>query len=298
MREIYFKSFDNKNIFLRVWDNVSKPKAVIQIFHGMCEHSKRFNDMAIFLNKYGYIVYADDHRVHGKTSQKDKLGIYDGKNIFYDTVNDEIFLSKKIKEKYQNLPLYIFGHSYGSFIAQSYITRCDIYDKVILCGSALLKSRFDIFFGRFLANFIYYFIGKNYKPKWIINEIIKNFNRKVGNGSWLCSNFYKIEDFFNDPLCNYVCSTKFYKNFICSFKQTYSHKWSKMINKNKPIFIISGINDPVGSMGKSVVNLYNYYMNLGIANIKYKLYSNARHEIMRDVCEKEMLKDVICFLKK
>ncbi len=59
---IYTSSHDGQKIFLRIWDQVEKPKGIVQIIHGMAEHSARYETFACFLNKKGYIVYADDHR--------------------------------------------------------------------------------------------------------------------------------------------------------------------------------------------------------------------------------------------
>ena len=34
-RQMFIKGKDGQEIFLRIWDNVTKPKGVVQIFHGM-----------------------------------------------------------------------------------------------------------------------------------------------------------------------------------------------------------------------------------------------------------------------
>ena len=65
-----FKSFDGKEIFVREWLDVKEPKAVVQIVHGMTEHSERYDAFARFLNGRGYAVVADDHRGHGYTDRE------------------------------------------------------------------------------------------------------------------------------------------------------------------------------------------------------------------------------------
>ncbi|MBQ7164546.1 MAG: alpha/beta hydrolase, partial [Clostridia bacterium] len=72
-----FTSFDGKKISVREWNEVSSPKGVIQISHGMAEHSGRYDIFAREMNARGYIVFADDHRAHGLTD-KDTLGYSDG----------------------------------------------------------------------------------------------------------------------------------------------------------------------------------------------------------------------------
>lgn len=69
------------------------------------------------------------------------------------------------------------------------------------------------------------------------------------------------------------------------------------INKNMPILILSGDDDPVGNYGKLVVKLYNTYKKQGL-NVQYKLYNGARHEILNETNKQEVYQDIIDFLAK
>ena len=83
MKERVIESFDGNKICCYLWDNVKNPIGVVQIFHGMAEHATRYDEFAKFLNKNGYIVFADDHRGHGKTAGSvENIGQYEGGNIF------------------------------------------------------------------------------------------------------------------------------------------------------------------------------------------------------------------------
>lgn len=81
-----FNAHDNKEIFVSAWENVAEPVGVVQISHGMAEHTGRYEEFAAYLNGLGYVVYADDHRGHGQTD-KDTLGYAKG-DMFGDTVKD------------------------------------------------------------------------------------------------------------------------------------------------------------------------------------------------------------------
>ena len=76
-REYDFKAFDGKSVHVYVWDEVSKPLGMVQICHGMAEHALRYDRFARYLNENGFIVFADDHRGHGKTDAE-HLGYSDG----------------------------------------------------------------------------------------------------------------------------------------------------------------------------------------------------------------------------
>lgn len=296
MKARFIKSFDNREIFCYEWNDVTKPIGIVQIFHGMAEHAKRYEGFAKELNKAGYIVFADDHRAHGKTSQKEKLGTYTGKDVFYDTLKDEIFFSKMLIKKYK-LPLYILGHSYGSFIAQEYITQCNLHDKAIICGSALMKNRADVKMGLFLAWNLKIF-GSKKEAKLIEKINYSTYNKLVGHGSWLNRDDDEVKKYYADPFNGKPLSNQFYFNLFNAFRHIYKKSAIKKISKVKPLLLIAGDHDPVGNMGKSVKNLYNFYKKLGL-DVKMKLYEDARHEILNEPkIKKQVYQDIIKFIKK
>ena len=53
MGTFYFKAKDGKEIFVREWSDVENPKGIIQISHGMVEHSGRYEIFANEMNKRG-----------------------------------------------------------------------------------------------------------------------------------------------------------------------------------------------------------------------------------------------------
>ena len=56
------------DVFARCWyPSDEKPKAVVQIAHGMAEHGERYEDFAAFLCSKGIAVLVDDHVGHGKS---------------------------------------------------------------------------------------------------------------------------------------------------------------------------------------------------------------------------------------
>ena len=58
---------DGLGLHLNIWTPDSAPKGVVQISHGLAEHSARYGRFAEALNAAGYAVYANDHRGHGKS---------------------------------------------------------------------------------------------------------------------------------------------------------------------------------------------------------------------------------------
>jgi len=299
MDQGFLKSYDGEKIYVYAWKDVKNPKGIVQIFHGMAEHAKRYDDFAKFLNSQGYIVFADDHRGHGLTAgDPENVGKYKStSNIFYDTLLDELFISKNLVDEYK-LPLYVFGHSYGSFLCQAYIEKSQYYKKAIMCGSALMKDRFDVKMGKLFSILTKKFKGSDAPAKLIAKMSFGKYDKQVKTGSWLNTDSIEVEKYYADKYCGKILSAKFYVDFFRTFDWIYNKEHIRKINIDKPLLLIAGKDDPVGSMGKSVQNLYKFYLGLEVKDVEMKLYENARHEILNEPIKKQVYKDILNFIEK
>lgn len=291
-KEEFIKGKDGADIFLRVWDSVDKPIGVVQIIHGMAEHSARYDDFARFLNNRGYVVYADDHRGHGLSLGKEKTLGYIGENGFNNIVEDEKIISEIIRTKYNDLPLYIFAHSFGSFIGQEYIIRySNNIDGIILSGSAK-QDGLDVKVGSILASIQNKLFNNKSEAKLIDKLSFGSYNKKVENQStkfdWLSRDNNEVEKYIIDGLCGFISPINFYYYLFRGLKDLYKIDRLKNISKTLPILILSGNMDPVGKYGKSVERLYNQYRDLDIKDITLKLFEGGRHELLNEINKEEV----------
>ena len=282
------EGYHRLKLYTYIFDQVQNPKAAILIVHGMQEHAGRYIDFARFLNKNGYIVFANDLRGHGHTAIDKKYG-YGEKDIYKETVQDEIILIQKIKEAY-NLPVYVFGHSYGSMLSQAIIQNTDLVEKCVLCGTANGSSGIMKAGGGF-ASFMSLFKGETSPGGMIENMCVKGYGKKFENGNWLSRDEEVFKRYQEDEFCGGSFPFSFYKSMLSNMK-----KINKGITKigNKKIFIIAGSEDPVGSKGKQIKSLNKLYLKNNI-NSRYKIYSECRHELLNEVNREEVYQDVVDF---
>ncbi len=282
-----------------IWEDVQSPKGVIQLIHGMAEHVERYDHFAQFLNFNGYIVVGSDLRGHGKTAaENNSIGVCEQGDSFTDNMRDQILLTKDIKAKY-NLPVVIFGHSYGSFVSQAYIQQASSeVAAVVLCGSAK-QSGVLVAAGRKLACIQAVVCDKNKPAKLISGMTFGPFDAKFSHektvNAWLSTDLSECEKYNNDKLCGFKMSIDFYRSLFVSLKKLYTAANMKKIKSDLPIYIISGDMDPVGGYGKLTEKLYKEYVKAGIIDINMKLYKGSRHEILNDAMRDEVMFDVLAF---
>lgn len=294
MKEEVIKVPDGTEITTFLWDDVPQPKGVIQILHGMAEHAQRYGDMAKFLNKNGFIVFADDHRAHGKTAGcVENLGKYnvDG-NIYFDIMGDANFFSEMLKKRY-NLPLIVFGHSFGSLILQQYIQYYNSYDSAIFSGTAYMKT-FMNKIARKIAKHTMKIKGNDAPATLIENLSFKSYNKRFKSGLWITSDLEQSQKYADDPFCGTPFSCKVFFDMLSAMLKAYTHIRMEKIDKTKPILLLGGKKDAFGGNGKLVAKMYRIY-NAYDLNVKMKLYENMRHEIMNEVGKEVVYNDILQF---
>ncbi|HGM1582327.1 TPA: lysophospholipase, partial [Clostridioides difficile] len=277
-----------------------KPKAVIQIAHGMAETAQRYETFAKVLTKNGYIVYINDHRGHGKTAKIiENVGHLAEKEGFRCLVEDMYTLTNIIKKENEDLPIYLFGHSMGSFASQRYIMDySNNLSGLILCGSngkqGIILNLAHLIINREIKKY-----GRRFKSNKINNlifggEIIRR-NEKT-KFDWLSRDKEQVEKYINDPFCGVVCSCGFFYDLVQGLKEIEDKENLKKVPLDIPIYIISGDKDPIGKNGKGVLRLRDRYIKLGVKDVTCKLYKDGRHELLNEINREEVFEDIICWL--
>lgn len=305
MREtiVRYKAKDGKVLALYKWESEHKEhlKGVIQLIHGSCEHSGRYREFGEFLVSNGYIVYSNDHRGHGLTAtNKDELGFFAKENGWERLVEDVFEINNLIKQEYSNLPVFMLGHSMGSFIARHYaILYGESINGLILSGTAH-NNRLLLKFAIFISNINIKVNGSKHRSKVINYLSYGAFNRKVSNHrtsfDWICTNERIVTEYINDPLCGYIFTNNAFREM---FRGLYYITNKKNIRKTPislPILMLSGELDVVGNEGKMVAKVYNEYKINNMKDIRIKLYKRMRHEILNEIGKEEVYNDILNWL--
>jgi len=297
--EISIKGNDGKEIFTYKWtpDDASKTKAVVQIAHGMAEHAGRYERFAEFLTGKGYAVYANDHRGHGKTAGSlDDVGYFADENGWGLVVDDMKNITDVIKKDFAGLPVFLMGHSMGSFITRTYVFKYPKeIDAFIISGTAG-NPGLPGAAGQTVARLIAAVKGKKSKSPFLDKLSFGSFNGAFKPNrttfDWLSRDNAEVDKYINDPYCGDVFSAGFFYDLLGGIRSIFKKENLEKISKDLPIYIFSGANDPVGNNGKGIIEVAELYKKTGIKDVSYKLYEGARHETLNETNREEVFNDI------
>jgi alpha-beta hydrolase superfamily lysophospholipase len=293
-----FKAANGPEIFVYRWapDGGKKPKAALQVAHGASEHGLRYARLARRLTEAGYVVYADDHRGHGRTAVAlDKAGIA-GPDAWNGIICDMHQLSDGIRRENPGMPLIFFGHSLGSIIAQRYIQ---------LWGGELKGAVLSGSFGALGADPAVLIpmceqearVNGDNASSQVFGGMFVGFNQPfqpaMTGFEWLSRDEAEVKKYVDDPWCGFPFSNRLAIDFFEGTGDVWSVESEARIPKALPLLVVSGELDPAGGNGISVNLLVDRYRAQGLKNIQLKFYPGARHEILNELNRDEVEQDIL-----
>jgi alpha-beta hydrolase superfamily lysophospholipase len=312
----WFTCGDGTKLFLRRWSPEGTPRAVLHVVHGMAEHSLRYERLAGRLCAAGIEIWAADMRGHGKTADpavndrgRGGLPGHCADHGGFDRVTADVDeINRAIREQRPGVPLFLLGHSWGSFISQNYL---EIYVRAGLNpppidGCVLSGSRgpggFQVRIGAPVMAFLAFICGKR-RPVSLSRALADGpYNRPFKPNrtpfDWLSRDEAEVDRYVEDPACGMLCSAGFYRDLAGGLLKIHRPASLETINRDIPIYVFSGSADPVGDMGNSPTGLVNMYRSMGVKDLEFVLYPDARHETLNETNRDEVMENLRAWLLK
>lgn len=286
-----------------IWEPSDKPKAVVQLSHGMVEHLSRYDEFASYLSDRGYLVIGNDHLGHGLTAREEEDLGYFGEGKSKLVVDDLYSVTLFAKKTYgDNIPYFLLGHSMGSFMARRYImTYGDNLSGAIISGTGS-QPGIILGAGKLLANLIGLVKGERYKSDLLSSIAFGSYNKRIDNpsskNSWLTKDDAIVREYDNDKFCTFKFTVNGYKTLFDAIGFIQSKKNIANIPKELPLFFIAGAEDPVGNYGVGVRAVFDCYKKALIKDVEIKLYEGDRHEVLNELDKEIAYKDIYLWLDK
>lgn len=256
---------------------VERPRAAVQIAHGVGEHAGRYREVAAHLGAEGYLVYADDHLGHGRTgleqwagdaSRLGRLGA-GGLRAAIEAVRG---FGLRIREENPELPLIYLGHSWGSLMGQIILNaHSEDYDAAVLSGTA-------------------------YRMPGSMNsgDLNKRHAHLGTTGAeWLSRDPEVAKAFVEDPL---TTLTPLQKLFGLADAARLLGRPARRLAHDLPLLIQVGGDDPLGGEASARRLEAAYRARSGLTDVTTIVYPGARHEIYNETNRAEVLADLTAWL--
>ncbi|MDR0852530.1 MAG: lysophospholipase [Clostridiales Family XIII bacterium] len=292
-------SSGREDIFSQLWvEDSGSPRAVIQLAHGMAEHSARYDEFARFLAAHGFIVCMNEHAGHG--SHAETLGYFAEKNGLDYVVSDMKALMDEVTADYPSLPVFLFGHSMGSFLSRKYITLYgDTLTGCILSGTAGSNPALGL--GILLSSLQKKIKGPKSVGKFLSMMAFGSYTKKIKDPVNLCAWLSSVDDicirYKEDDLCGFCFTASGYHDLFTLLREINRKNWFAKVSTALPVYLMSGAADPVGAYGKGVTQVYERLKDVGVSDLTMKLYPGGRHEMLNEANKYEVYEDILAWLE-
>ena len=284
-KEIRFTGANGVSLPGIIWYPMCSPTMVVQITHGMTEHIGRYEELADMLTAYGIAVAGFDLRGHGRNPGDNQCASF-GENGWNYALHDMHLFYLELESKFPNIPHFMLGFSLGSFLLRDYLSLYrDKVDGAIIMGTghqpgAVLSMLMPVVKREIKA---YGFDSSTQKIKKLSFETYnQKFAPNMTSVDWLCSDTAQRVKYRGDPLCRKTISAGLFWQLLDSMKRTGKLSSYRKWNKQMPVLLLSGQDDPVGDFGKGVQRVRQSMSRAGMKHIQLYLVPGARNDLLHE----------------
>lgn len=278
----------------------ARPRGIIVISHGMAEHASRYARFAASAVEEGYVVLAGDHRGHGATAAPDGFGFVAEQDGWDTVVADMSTVMDAARRAWPDVPVFLMGHSWGSFLARDLAARRggDLAGLILLgTGSgvgALTRPATAICAGESRLR------GPRH-PSRLLNALAfgpyqRHFAPNRTEADWISRDAKEVDRYVADPWCGFVCTSSFFRDLVAGQGAVNTASHAAAVPADLPMLLASGDRDPVGAMGRGVQRAATLYRRAGVREVSVLLYPGGRHELLNETNRDQATGDILTWI--
>lgn len=301
-KEFYYPSVGQGEIFACQWIPEGDARGVVQIVHGIAEHSLRYEDFAKYLNGLGFVVVSEDHMGHGGSAERGSIkGYFHGG--WFKAVEDTVQLLRLTKEQYPDVPYVLLGHSMGSFMARTILGDYpDVgIDACVLSGTAWQDAA--VVKAGSMVYKIVCALSDETTPGVKTNKMLfGSYNQRIAEkrtpSDWLSRDNAVVDAYELDPMCGFIASSGLQRDMIQGIGYIQKKETLEAMKKTLPVLFAAGEADPVGNYGTGVRKAYDMFRGAGMKHVDIILYPECRHEILNELNRADVYRDISEWIQK
>lgn len=267
-----WKSFDGIELFTQTWQPESSPKAVINLIHGLGEHTGRYNSWAAMFVEKGYAFRSFDIRGHGHSG-----GRRGYTSAYSKIIKDIEAFIEMGRHEFPDIPVFNYGHSMGGNLLLNYIIKESAQDNGLIITSPWLEltrppSRFLLFVTGIIGDLI---------PGVVVGNRLRVED--------LSRDLRIVHAYKSDPLVHDRLGMRFLTQIVEA-----GRKASMSIYKiNVPMLVMHGSEDTITSCKTT----RNFVRNAS-DKTTYLEWEGGYHELQNDINYDEVFNSIVDWLNK
>ena len=264
-KEFGLIALDGKTLYGKAWVP-QDPLAMVCLIHGLGEHIDRYDHVARHLNHSGIALFGIDLRGHGHNEGKK------GHARCQDLWDDIESLMKHARLLFLDVPLFLYGHSWGGNIVSNFVLRRNSSEiQGVILSSPWLKLYFEPSSAEMT-------LAK------LMSKVFPSFTRSNGlDASYLSRDPAIGEAYQKDALVHTRISAGLFSEATVNASYALQHASSV----TQPVLIFHGTDDQITSSKGSEE------FAGAASNSKLKLWPDMRHETHNEYGKEEVL-DLVC----
>lgn len=288
------KADDGHEIRVRTWRPEGQPVGVLQLLHGLGEHVDRYARFAAACCDRGLALVAHNHRGHGR--ECDQYGYFAPKGGWRLVQTDALAVHNDLKERFDGLPIVLFGHSMGSFIAQAFVMQFATPLAGLVLSGSNWPSKLQLIPGKIVAHLEGWRLGRH-KYSSILDKMgFGSFNKAFEPArtgyEWLSRDETEVDKYVADEYCGGPFTCGLWLDLLGGVSEVASEASLKRIASDLPTLILGGEVDPVGG-DKGLGKLAFHYAQTGHSRLTVKIYPGGRHEMLNETNRDEVTADIL-----
>lgn len=278
-------------------------RTVLQMVHGMIEHIGRYDAFAQWLAQRGVAVIGHDHPGHGLSAfDAEKGTLRPGAQFghYADAHGTDVVLenmwrvTQQAQREWPGVPLFIMGHSMGSFFTRRFITlHSDALAGAVIMGTGW-HTALETVPGFALSRLIATCCGRRNTNRLLTKLTNGGYDSAFpteGHNAWLSVNPENVKAHNEDPLCQFEFSAGAFADFFRCMNDLAHRRDFDRIRRDLPVLVTSGGDDPVGGR-KAVEKVADELERIGLKDVTRKVYDGLRHEIIGETCREEVFANI------
>ncbi len=280
------------------------PEAVIQLVHGLGEHAGRYREFASTLCEAGYFVFVHDQHGHGKSALYDDrihIADADGETLLIEGVR---VVRERVRNEFPQLPMVAIGHSMGAFVLRALMfEHKDLYDGVVLIGSGIVPAHRLLIASR-IARWIRRVKGPQHLSPFFTRFMHEKPIRSMQKDGlieqrheWTTSDTDKQREYLDDPMTGRSPTIATQLALINMLMKAQNRRAARINHTDHLVALLCGDEDALCEYGVGLKRLYHFFQHAGFTNARFRVYANARHELLNERSRQNIYIDIFTLVR-